>query len=117
MLPLLIDLTMSLLEKDSMIYLHKNKLHYLIYKKTPEHLLVPKNQYIHKPYLCVFYDPDNQHYLGQLDKDEMFELIDRCNMTSILSNAFDDLVKIYPILKRENYQEIYEISIEQLEID
>lgn len=107
---------MVLLEKDSMIYLYKNQLYYLIYKETPKNLLSPKNKYIYKPYLCVFYDPDNQHYLGQLSEDEMIELLDRCNMTSILSNTFDDLLNKYPILKKQDYQEILDISKDQLEI-
>ena len=108
---------MNLPIKDSMVYINNNQLYYLLYKLTPENLLYPKNEYIHKSYLCVFYNPNNQHYLGQLDKEEIIELLDTCNMTSLLSNTFDDLKNKYPLLEKDEYLEILNISKEQLNID
>ena len=83
----------TILDNDSFLYAHNNKLYHFIYmKKSPI-------------YECAIFDSDGDEHFGQLNDDGIRELIDVCDMKNLMENNYEVLKSHFPSLTRSDYED------------
>ena len=72
------------------LYIHENQIYHFIYIKTTfenvKKLFLADSTVLIKPFICIFYDPYGDNYLGHLEKSEIKSLIRDNKMINILEN-------------------------------
>ena len=105
--------------KNAYIYLHEEQIYTFLYiKLTKERLANALLTYVEneeKPYLSVFFDPDGRDFLGRLSSEEINQLIEECSMKNILTTTYDEMIKSFPNLSREIYNNCRDLCKSQLD--